>query len=126
MSAEPMKCANCGGPIWETAPWVWVHLKEDGPKNYDLGEKRCGSIATPPLGIKSGDIKPAPERPALPTSREWLAEDGQKYRDGNWCAAEAGNGLVCCRTMHSDGWHAALGSLVFGRWYDGGPFVAAI
>ena len=67
---EPMKCANCGGPIWETQPWVWVHLKQDGRTNYDLGEKRCDFIATPSL----------PATAPLPSIVSRLLADAKEYR----------------------------------------------
>ena len=69
----------------------------------------------------------SPERPHLPTSREWLEEDGE--RKGTFCGEHMpSENYWCTRSENHDGWHTAgvkvlnILNYVIGRWYDGGPF----
>ena len=99
---------------------------------YDLAQvhRKIGELidfeaSVPPrTGIKSEDIKPD-ERPALPTSREWLEEDGVSPRVEERCRI-CSEGWVCWLSDGHDGWHTAGGGIyVWGRWYTDGPFVEA-
>ena len=96
---------------------------------YDLAQvhRKIGELidfeaSVPPrTGIKSEDIKPD-ERPALPTSRKWLKEDGEK-----------GGGLIkfcdttsdCCKIIDHGGYHVEYDGEVLSRWYTDGPFIEA-
>ena len=86
MTAEPMKCANCGESIVQMMSRHWYH-EFTGFQECRLYAKPMNGIT----GIKSEDIKPVEgitreevegflndlhERPALPTNREWLDKDG--------------------------------------------------
>ena len=151
---EPMKCANgCGDYVWEMMPLDVVHIKRvNGKPAWRVGPTSCGKtfVATlptpavePPTGIESEDIKPVEgvtreevegflddlhERPALPTSSEWLEDDGDKNDAGcgdSPCPSRS-RGWVCWLSDGHDGWHVAGGiGQVFGRWYTGSPFTDA-
>ena len=126
---EPMKCANgCGDYVWEMMPLEVVHIKhEDGKPAWRVGVTSCGKVLVatlPPTGIKS-----EPERPPIPTSRDWLEEDGQYGLDEECGAVGYGNrrrlSYICSRDNHDyTDWHVAgVGdNQVAGRWYTDGPF----
>ena len=137
MTNEPMKCANCGEPIVQLISGYWTH--------WLTGFQECRLYAKPMegiTGIKSEDIKPVEgvtaaevgdflndlhERPPLPTSRKWVAEDGENF---NWLdgECEAKTRLPYnCNVLGTHHRHVAAtsGGVVCGRWYTDGPFTEA-
>ena len=145
MNLEPMKCANCGldsgyrEPLFlqpESGTAVIGRLAAQLltiNSLYELAEvhRKIGELidaegsAPPPTGIKSENIKP--ERPPLPTSREWLEEDGESFdwQDGD-CGART-SPPYSCNVLGTHHRHVAATSSgrVIGRWYTDGPFVEA-
>ena len=140
-----IKCRNfgCGKTIIKGVHG-WVHIL-DANDEFFIGATLCGLVATPPpTGIKSEDTKPVGgvtreevedflddlhERPTLPTSREWLEEDGEMAgfntrgcpslakRTNHSCGKVAGHGgYHSCTDFPGEG---------YGRWYTDGPFVEA-
>ena len=106
-----------------------------------LCQNRVGVATLPSVGIKSEDIKPVEgvtreeveeflddlhELPPLPTSRKLLPEDGQRWRNDDFCGSTNTVGMACVRRNHRDDeWHVAYSTHVLGRWYTDGPFVEA-
>ena len=121
MTAEPMKCANCGESIVQMMSRHWKH-EFTGFQDCRLYAKPMEGIT----GIKSEDIKPV-ERQPLPTSREWLESDGEcfDWQDGD-CGART-SPPYSCNVLGTHHRHVAATSSgrVIGRWYTGGPFVEA-
>ena len=83
---------------------------------FGFGESKTGYTCCSRCGIR--------QRPPLPTSREWLEEDGERWVGGapDMCRT------ISCMRRHDDefregNWHiAASGKIVHGRWYTDGPF----
>ena len=69
---------------------------------------------------------PSCQRPPLPTSGDWLKEDGLRIRWGNSCKSD-NRGWNCLKVDGHDGWHTTCGGgeRVLGRWYTDDPFLKA-
>ena len=114
---ESDQCANCGHNRSE-------HIYENGAcRPGYVCFSRCNKFADDPH-----------ELPPLPTSREWLEEDGERGGNGAWsCSAvsrRGEEGHTCGRTTKHSGHHTChlidreMGA-PHGRWYTDGPFVEA-